>query len=370
MSALAHQTTFPVPSAAPMTPLEQVQAAREIVRREAAALWTVSNRLGPSVAEAICLITNAAGSVLVTGMGKAGLVGQKLAATFASTGARAHFVHPAEAIHGDLGRFHRDDVVLILSQSGETEEVVRLLPSLGTIGAPIIAITANRHSTLGRAATQVIELGPLDEACSLGLAPSSSTTAMLAVGDALALVVSKLRGFKAEDFAKFHPGGALGRKLSLVDDLMRPIDQCRVAQESQTVREVIVACRRPGRRTGAVMLVDAEGRLTGLFTDSDLARLFERRDEAALDRPVRNVMAASPTTVSSGARLQHALHLLAERKYSELPVVDSTGLPIGLLDVTDLLEADPEPIAEPKPASVASRPGVRLYSGEDRYAAG
>ncbi len=350
-----------------LTPIEQLQAAREVLRVEAAALWAVSNRIGPSISAAVELMLGAAGSIIVTGMGKAGLVGQKTAATLASTGARAHFVHPAEAFHGDLGRFHADDVVLILSQSGETEEVTRLLPSLAEIGAPTIALTASRASTLGRWATQVIELGKLNEACSLGLAPSTSTTVMLAVGDALALVVSKMRGFGAEDFARFHPGGSLGRKLSRVDDWMRPLEQCRVAPESHTVREVIVECKRPGRRTGAVMLVDEAGKLTGLFTDSDLARMFERRDEASFDSPVSRVMAHAPTTVAQGAKLQQAMALLSTRKFSELPVVDTAGKPVGLLDVTDVLGVNSE---EANASDRKAPANVRIFPSEDLYAAG
>jgi arabinose-5-phosphate isomerase len=242
----------------------------------------------------------------------------------------------------------------MLTQSGETAEVVQLLPSLREFGLPLVAITASHSSTVGRAATVVIELGVLEEVCSLGLAPSTSTTAMLAVGDALALVVSKMRNFQADDFARFHPGGALGRRLSRVDDLMRPLADCRQANEALSVREVIVACSKPGRRTGAIMLVDEAGRLTGLFTDSDLARIFERRDESALDRPIREVMASRPTTVPSGTRVGDAVALLARRKFSELPVVDSAGRPIGLVDVTDVvgfgMEADATS-ASPKKAA-------------------
>jgi arabinose-5-phosphate isomerase len=177
---------------------------------------------------------------------------------------------------------------------------------------------------------------------------------MLAVGDALALVLSKMRNFKADDFARFHPGGALGRRLSRVEDIMRPLAECRLAEESLTVRQVIVACSRPGRRSGAIMLVDKAGRLTGLFTDSDLARLFERRNETAPDRPIREVMATRPTTVPCGARVSNAIALLAKRKFSELPVVDDKGLPVGLLDVTDVvgLEAETHPAAKsPKKAA-------------------
>ena len=202
-------------------------------------------------------------------------------ATLASTGTRSHFLHPAEAMHGDLGRLHPEDVALVLSQSGETEEIVRLLPSLVEFGVPIIAVTCRAECTLARAAAATIDLGPLEEACGLGLAPSTSTTAMLAVGDALALLVSRMRDFRREDFARFHPAGSLGRKLSKVEHCM-PVGPIRVASEGLTVRQV-ATLSVPGRRTGAIMLVDGSGRLSGVFTDSDLARLFENRRDHDLD---------------------------------------------------------------------------------------
>ncbi|HEY4235134.1 MAG TPA: KpsF/GutQ family sugar-phosphate isomerase [Lacipirellulaceae bacterium] len=346
-----------------LTPQEQLRAAREILRLEAVALWKLSDRLNKTFCQTVRVLYPCKGSAIITGMGKAGLIGQKIAATLASTGTRAHFLHPAEAFHGDLGRIHPHDVVIMLTQSGETAEVVQLLPSLREFGVPLIAITASKESTIGRAANVVVELGQLEEACSLGLAPSTSTTAMLAVGDALALVLSKLRDFRAEDFARFHPGGALGRKLSRVDDIMRPLVQCRTASDAQTVREVIVTGIKPGRRTGAIMLVDASGRLTGLFTDSDLARLFERRDEAALDRPIRDVMAANPTTVTSGTRVGDAVSLLAQRKFSELPVITVDGRPIGLVDVTDVvgLKAEAEKASA---AETPTKPAVRIFPTE------
>ena len=200
-----------------------------------------------------------------------------------------------------------------------------------------MAVTCRPASKLGKAANVVIDLGPLQEACSLGLAPSTSTTAMLALGDALALVTSRLLCFGHADFARLHPAGNLGRKLSRVDDSMRPLEECRVALETLSVREVFAGLHRPGRRSGAIMLVDAAGRLTGLFTDSDLARLFESRRDDAVDRPIREVMTVSPCTVPLGAMLTDAVDILAERKISELPVVDAGGAPAGLLDITDVL---------------------------------
>jgi arabinose-5-phosphate isomerase len=275
-------------------------------------------------------------------MGKAGLVGQKIMATLGSTGTRSHFLHPAEAVHGDLGRVHPDDVLLILSQSGQTEEIVRILPSLEELGVPIIAVTARADSALGRAAAVVLELGPLDEACPLGLAPTTSTTAMLALGDALALVTSRMRSFAREDFARSHPAGSLGRKLSKVDHHLRALTQCRVAAEEKTVREVFVGLSVPGRRTGAIMLVDGEGKLSGIFTDSDLARLFEHRREHALDRPIREVMTAGPVAVRTGSKMIDAVAAMAQRKISELPVIDAAGRPVGLIDVTDVVGMFPE----------------------------
>jgi arabinose-5-phosphate isomerase len=343
-----------------LTSEEQLRAAREILRLEAKALWELSYRLDRSFCQTVRLLYDCQGSAIVTGMGKAGIIGQKIAATLASLGTRAHFLHPGEAFHGDLGRIHPTDVVVMLTQSGETAEVVQLLPSLREFKVPLVAVTATKTSTVGRAANIVIELGQLEEACSLGLAPSTSTTAMLAVGDALALVLAKMRDFQAEDFARFHPGGALGRKLSRVDDVMRPLVDCRTARDKLSVREVIVACSKPGRRTGAIMLTDADGRLTGLFTDSDLARLFERRDEAALDRPIRDVMAASPTSVPSGTRVGDAVTLLATRKFSELPVIDCDGRPVGLVDVTDVVGLNAE-AAKETTAAKAPKANVRVY---------
>lgn len=349
-----------------MTRGEKLSAAREVLQREALALWRASQQLGYEFTEAMELIDNCQGAVIVTGMGKAGLIGQKIAATMASTGTTSHFLHPAEAFHGDLGRVKEGDVVLMLSQSGETGEVVQLLPSLREMNVPVIAITARETSTVGRAASVVLPLGQMDEACWLGLAPSTTTTAMIALGDALALVQSKSRGFQAEDFAKYHPGGSLGRKLARVDDAMRPLDECRVAMQTETVRNVIVSCGKPGRRTGAVMLVDEQGKLTGLFTDSDLARLFEHRDESALDQPIEDLMVANPTTITHGARMSEAVDLLANRKFSELPVVDQQGYPLGLVDVTDVVSMKQ---ASTSKDDEIDRPTVRLFDDEEGLAA-
>ena len=295
-----------------LSPFEQLRFARQVILTESRALAQVANRLDGEFCRAVQLIFQCRGSVIVCGMGKAGLVGQKIMATLASTGTPSHCLHPAEAVHGDLGRVGRHDVMLILSQSGETEEIVRLLPSLAELGVPIVAITGQATSTLGRAATVTIELGPLEEACTLGLAPSTSTTAMLAVGDALALVASQMRRFGREDFARFHPGGSLGYKLSKVEQHMRPLEQCRVADgRADGARGARRARAMPGRRTGATMLVDAEGKLSGIFTDSDLARLFEHHRDGELDGPIREVMTKNPLRVEAGSMMVDAVAIMA-----------------------------------------------------------
>ncbi len=316
---------------------EGLAFAREVLRIEADALDRVSERLGGSFSRAADLVHDCSGSVIVTGMGKAGIVGQKLAATLASTGTRAFPLHPAEAVHGDLGRIRADDVVIALSQSGETEEVLRLIPALRRLGARLIAITERASSTLGQAADLCVALGPIAEACPLGLAPSASTTAMMAVGDALALLVSRMRDFRAEDFALFHPAGSLGRKLSRVEDVMRTGRQLRRASPIQTVREVLIGLAGPRRRSGAVLVVNEEACLVGIFTDSDLARLFERRRDAEIDRPIGEVMTANPVQVTIGDTLAEAVEVMKLRKISELPVVDHAGRLVGLIDLTDVI---------------------------------
>jgi arabinose-5-phosphate isomerase len=346
-----------------LSPADQLRYAREIIELESHALATLAGRLDDEFCRAVEILYTCQGSVIASGMGKAGLIAQKVAATLASTGTRSHYLHPGEAVHGDLGRIHRDDILLIFSQSGETEEVVRLLPSLGDFGVRMIAVTARRGSALGRAAEVTLELGPLQEACALGLAPSTSTTAMLALGDALALVTSRMRDFRREDFARFHPAGSLGRQLSKVDDFMRPLGDCRLALETHSVRQVFVQRNRTGRRTGAIMLTDENGKLSGLFTDSDLARLFERHRDRALDHPIREVMTSQPATVPQGSMMADAVAIMAERKISELPVIDASGRPQGLIDITDVvglfpeaaLDATPRPRIHQPPAPTIAR---------------
>lgn len=325
-------------SLVPLTPFERLKIARDVLRDEAHAILGLVESACPSIVQAAEMIAACEGAVIVTGIGKAGLIGQKIVATLASTGSPAHFLHPAEAIHGDLGRVTARDLVWVFTYSGRSDEVVRLLPTLKNLACGTIATTENVSNPVGAWADCVISIGRVDEACSLGLAPSSSTTMMLASGDATALLASRLRGFTTNDFARFHPGGSLGRKLSAVDQWMRPRNQCRIANENATVRQVFSETTgQSGRRTGAVMLVDDQGKLAGLFTDSDLARLLERRCYEALDQPIQQVMTRKVQTVLSGTMLGAAIEVLADRKISELPVLDDDHRPIGLLDITDVV---------------------------------
>jgi arabinose-5-phosphate isomerase len=245
-------------------------------------------------------------------------------------------LHPAEAFHGDLGRLGPLDVVLALSNSGETGELTQILPSLKRTTRAIVSITARTESTLGKFSDVVIDYGAIDEACHLGLAPSTSTTAMIALGDALAIVTSQARKFAAEDFARFHPGGSLGKRLSTVDDLMKPLQECRIATENEIIRDIV--CRSSTRRrVGVILVVDGDNALSGIFTDSDLVRLLERRQDNMLDRAIAEVMTRNPIAVLSGSKFEVALQLLAAKSISEIPVIDANRKPVGLVDITDIV---------------------------------
>jgi len=328
--------------------------ARRVLQAEAASLQVVSGRLDDSFARFIDVLSACRGRIAVTGIGKSSDVGQKLVGTFNSTGTRAYLLDATRAVHGDLGMVHPDDVALLLSHSGESEELLRLLPPLKKLAAKVVALTGHGGSTLGRTAHAAVFYGPITEACPLALAPSTSTTVMLALGDAIAFTLSEQREFTREQFAEFHPGGSLGRKLATVESAMRHGTELRIAAAEDTVRQVFATVRHVGRRTGAVMLTAPDGSLAGIFTDSDLARLFERHADLAFDRPIAEVMTTNPITVPQSARLQEAVERMRSRKISELPVVDDFGRPVGLLDVTDLIGLDPE---EPAPTT---RPVLRV----------
>ena len=308
--------------------------AREVIETEIRALRSLIDRLGESFHEAVECLLNCPGRVVVTGMGKAGIIGQKISATLASTGTPSHWMHPVEAVHGDLGRIVGDDVVLALSNSGETD-VVKVLSAVKRIGAKIIAITGRGKSTLARHADVVLDIGPIEEACPLGLAPSASTTAMLALGDALALATAEHRKFDKDQYAQFHPGGELGLKLLKVEEVMRPPEACACVKPDTTLA---TALAHAPKRAGAVCVVDDSAKLVGIFTDGDLRRQLRDGTEF-LNRPVSEVMTANPKSVPLGSLVQEAAKTLEDYQIDEIPVVDDAGKLCGLVDVQDLLAA-------------------------------
>lgn len=268
-------------------------------------------------------------------MGKAGFIAQKVSATFASTGTPSLFLHPVDALHGDLGRLTAPDTLLVLSHSGETEEVVQLIGPVKRMGATVVAITSTKSSAVSREADLTLEMGRWEET-GTGLAPTTSTTVMLAIGDALAMAVLQIRGFTVEDFRLYHPAGALGRKLMRVADVMRKGEMLpRVSGDARLGEVIAVMTKTPGR-PGSATVVDRLGKLIGLFTDGDLRRLLETRS-FELDTPVQSVMSMNPKTVRPTQPLADAAQVLREYRVDQVPVVDDDNRPIGLLDIQDLL---------------------------------
>jgi arabinose-5-phosphate isomerase len=278
-------------------------------------------------------------SVLTSGIGKAGIIARKISASFSSTGTPSHFLDPAQAVHGDVGSLRRGDVVLMLSDSGETDEVLRMLSIVKKLNHPVIAMTAQRNSSLARFATATLCYGKVREACPLGLAPTASTTAMLALGDALVLSVMKLRDFTEEDFAVFHPAGNLGRKLIKVSEAMtfRRGENLPVASDRLTVGQVLHEVSSIKRRSGAVILVNELGKTSGIFSDGDLRRLITDNDGTALQKPVASVMTHNPKRIAADALASEAMAIMKEFRIDELPVIDAADKPVGLIDVQDLV---------------------------------
>lgn len=318
------------------------QFIEEVLRAEASAVQGVVDRLDHQIHAAVDILTrcaDAGGSVLVSGLGKSGLIGKKISATLASLGVPSHDIHPAEAAHGDLGRIRPTDCLIALSNSGETEEVVALAGILRQDGVPIISITGGSPSSaLARIASVALSIGPVSEASDLGLAPTCSTTATLALGDALALAVARRRSFTADDFAKRHPGGLLGGLLRPVIDVLRftPGHNLPIVKATQTVRGALDEAHALGRRPGAVLVVDAAGVMVGIFTDGDLRRLV-LKDVRSLDRAISDVMTRSPRSLPDTALVRDAVRMVREHRQDEIPVVDDSGRPVGLLDVQDLI---------------------------------
>src|SRR3954454_792671 len=326
--------------------------ARQVIATEAGAVRAMEGAIDEVFERACALILACPAAVLTSGIGKAGHIARKVSATLASTGTPSHFLSPTDAVHGDLGAVRKGDVILIFSSSGESDEILRLLSIVKKLDHPVIAITASRNSGLGQAADYVLKMGAIEEACPLGLAPSASTTAMLALGDALALSVMKLRKFTAEDFAVFHPAGQIGRRLIKVREAMTflrdhnlPLSSDRltvgqVLNERGALGQRLDERERRLRLPGAIVLIDeSTGKLSGIFTDGDLRRLVTSSRTGAVDlaKPIREVMTKDPRRIHADALASEAMAAMRPLRIDELPVVDDQDRPIGLIDIQDLV---------------------------------
>lgn len=313
-----------------------IKRAKEVLKIEAQAIQTMMTRLDEQFMKAVLMIEKCKGRVVVTGMGKTGIIGHKISATLSSTGTPSIFLHSAEAVHGDLGQVTRNDIVILISSSGETQETVRLLPLLKKIGCRTIAITGGLKSSLAKHSDFVLNTHVKKEGCPLGLAPMASTTATLAMGDALAACLIERKNFKSENFAFFHPGGSLGRRVLLkVEDIMRKGEHFAQVIPSMKVKDVLLAITKA--RCGSACVVKGK-KLIGFFTDGDLRRHLEE-NIAVLDEPISEVMTKGALTINKDCLATEAFDLLMQKKVDELPVVDKKGYLVGLLDVQDLLKA-------------------------------
>lgn len=314
-----------------------LKTAREVIRIEAQAVRALSGKLDGNFIKAVDLLAQCSGRVIVTGMGKTGIIGRKIASTLSSTGTPSIWLHSAEAVHGDLGQVRREDIVIVISSSGETEETTRLLPLVKKIGVKTVAITGNPRSSLAKFSDVVLNVSVEQEGCPLGLAPMASTTATLVIGDALAACLIIRRGFRKEDFAFYHPGGSLGRGLYLkVEDIMRKGNAYpRVGQDEQ-VKDVLLAITRA--RCGSACVIDAHGKLIGIFTDGDLRRHI-KADKGLLIKKVKDVMTKTPTMILKDKLAVEAFNMLKDKRIDELAVVDKHRRSVGLLDIQDLLKA-------------------------------
>jgi len=317
-------------------PAALIAAGRRALEIEGRAIAALVPRLDASFARACGICLDCHGRVIVTGMGKSGHIAGKIAATLASTGTPSFFMHAAEASHGDIGMITRDDVLLAISNSGETPEVLLLIPHLSRLGVPIIAVTGNAKSNLARAATVHLDVSVAEEACPLNLAPTASTTATLAIGDALAVALLEARGFTSQDFARSHPGGALGRKLLLhVADVMRTGDDLPTVGPDKSLADGLVVMSKKG--LGMCVVVD-EGRMLGVFTDGDLRRVLDRESNVH-KTTMREVMTSPGKSVKASELAAEAAHLMEKHRITALPVIDGQGVLIGALNVHDLLRA-------------------------------
>ena len=317
-----------------MTPRDTLATARRVLRIEAQAIEDLLARLDDRFHQAVELLFACKGRVVVTGMGKSGLIGRKVAATLASTGTPASFLHPAEALHGDVGMLLREDAVLAISYSGENEEVVLLLETIKRLGCRLVTMTGNPRSTLAAASDVVLDVAVKEEACSLNLAPTASTTACVVLGDALAIALLERRGFSPEDFAALHPGGHLGRKLQRVSQVMHSGEDCPRVSSSAKIPDVIYEMSKKG--LGMTTVVDAEGRLEGILTDGDLRRMMAAKKSAAFEMAARDCMTRNPVTIPPEQIASAALNLMEQRKITSVVVADSDRRVLGVVHIHDL----------------------------------
>lgn len=312
--------------------------AKKVIQSEADAISAVTSIVDASFAKAVDMIYSCKGSVIISGIGKAGIVGQKISATMASTGTPSHFLHPVEAIHGDLGRLRQDDIVLVLSHGGETDEIIRLINMVKKLGIKLIALTGDSDSTLSKYSDVVLCMGKQSEACPLGVAPTVSTTCMLAVGDSLALTVMKARDFSVEDYVRFHPGGSLGAQLMTVEQSMmfKAGEKLPLVEACDSVSQMLEKTNDV-KRHGAVMVVDGDGKLTGIITDADLRRLLTKKGVEGFDAKVGDIMTADCKRIKLDALAAEATAIFHKYRIDELPVVDGDDKPVGLIDVQDIV---------------------------------
>jgi arabinose-5-phosphate isomerase len=317
-----------------MTPRDTLASAKRVLRIEAQAIEDLLGKLDTRFHEAVELLMACKGRVVVTGMGKSGLVGRKVAATLASTGTPASFLHPAEALHGDLGMLLRDDAVLAISYSGENEEVVLLLETIKRMGCRLVTMTGSPRSTLARASDVVLDVTVREEACSLNLAPTASTTACMVLGDALAIALLERRGFSPEDFAALHPGGHLGRKLRRVSQVMHSGEQCPRVLPTTKIPDAIYEISKKG--LGMTTVADAEGRLEGILTDGDLRRLMAAKKGGVFELTAGECMTRNPVTIPPEEVASVALNLMEQKKITSIVVVDGDRRVLGVVHIHDL----------------------------------
>ncbi len=314
-----------------------IKKGKEVIRKEAQAIFDLEKRIDENFAKAVDLIYNCKGRVIISGMGKSGIVGRKIAGTLTSTGTATMFLHPAEGMHGDLGLVHKDDVVICISKSGDTHELFQLVPLIKKIGVPIISITGNFRSRLAERSDIILDAGVEEEACPNNLAPTSSTTVALVLGDALAVALLEKRNFGSEDFALLHPGGSLGKRLTMkIDDIMFSGDKIPIVPENMELEKVIFEIT--SKRFGSTCVVDKDNSLLGIITDGDIRRLLEK-EKNIWQLKAKEVMSSNPKTVQLGIMAADALKIMTNFSIMQVIIVDEKNRPRGIIHLHDILEA-------------------------------